>query len=181
MGCGRFRMARLHGRALLSLLDFLVRFQSSDDRLLLRHRVAWQRVGSFWGPRCQNRNASPLPRPAANAAAARLAESPSASFPCFFRALPEFRGGGNSTPRLASSVLGGRENSCVGEGSAMALEEQAPLSAGVDRRQRPTERRRSVRAECQVPVLVRWVLPTVLTSKRPPRLVWSTPTGACCC
>ncbi|MFQ5724344.1 MAG: hypothetical protein ACE5G6_07605 [Terriglobia bacterium] len=39
----------------------------------------------------------------------------------------------------------------------MALQEQAPLSAGADRRQRPTERRRSVRAECQVPVVVRWV------------------------
>ncbi len=45
------------------------------------------------------------------------------------------------------------------EGQKMAPEQQPPLKMVPDRRPRPVERRRSVRAECQVPVVVRWVGP----------------------
>lgn len=36
--------------------------------------------------------------------------------------------------------------------------QQPPLKPIPDRRRTPTERRRSLRAECQVPVVVKWVV-----------------------
>lgn len=41
----------------------------------------------------------------------------------------------------------------------MTSKQQPPLKIVPDQRPRPLERRRSIRAECQVPVVVRWVGP----------------------